>query len=769
MCSCSFWHFLSQVPCLSFRILAILLMLLSSINGCGTSSRPASIQPATSSSTSTCTAAPGPIVAIPSSSLSLSGAWRFAIDPDTSGQARGWAEPEFDDSTWMAVTVPHTWNVMPDHYSYDGIAWYRRSFMLPAIARHGHLRLRFEAVFYVARIWLNGIYLGEHEGGYTPFEFDVSGLAKPDRENVLAVQVDNRRATNRLPATVEPDWSFDWWNYGGIVRDVSLRISSCAFVAHQQITAVPRLVAMDEADTATITARVTVTNTSTEALEGVLTGEAFDEATGSPVLSPAPTSPISLSPGESIDVRLDASFAHPKLWHFDHPHLYRWLALLRTGDGQPLHTAEVTFGVRSVELRDARLYLNGEPVRLVGATRHADSPEHGLAEPITVMAADYNDLKTLNVVLSRPVHYPQAEFILDYADRHGILLIPEIPAWQLTAAQMADPHMRRLVQQRLLELITSHFNHPAVWAWSVGNEIASDTAAGHDFVESMIAFTKSLDPTRPVGFASNRLNKHPRADATASADFVLMNQYFGTWAGPKAGLDSALDAIHASWPHKPVIISEYGFEPHWERVKGAPSPEPWLYYAIPSEVPSDSETADLQRRQLIIEQMALFRRKPFIAGAIFWTYQDYRTPTNYMMGVVDAQRNRRGSWEVLREMHAPVLIDTVHISPLSDGTQRATVSLQTRGPIETDMPAYTLRGYRLRWGIASQRGGAVYAGGDLQLPTLAPGTAWSGDLEWKALGGRYVLTLGIIRPTGFTVIERSYDSQDQRLQGTTAR
>jgi beta-glucuronidase len=122
----------------------------------------------------------------------------------------------------MVVTVPHTWNVMPDHYSYDGIGWYRRRFMLPAIASHGHLRLRFEAVFYVARVWLNGIYLGEHEGGYTPFEFDVNGLAKPGVENILAVQVDNLRATNRLPADVEPDGSFDWWNYGGIVRNISI-------------------------------------------------------------------------------------------------------------------------------------------------------------------------------------------------------------------------------------------------------------------------------------------------------------------------------------------------------------------------------------------------------------------------------------------------------------------------------------------------------------------------------------------------------------------
>jgi beta-galactosidase len=115
------------------------------------------------------------------------------------------------------------------------------------------------------------------------------------------------------------------------------------------------------------------------------------------------------------------------------------------------------------------------------------------------------------------------------------------------------------------------------------------------------------------------------------------------------------------------------------------------------------------------------------------------------------------------------LIDAVRVSPTADGTRRATVSLRARGPIETDMPAYTLRGYRLRWLIASRRGETSYAGGDLQLPTLAPGAVWSGDLEWEVPGGEHTLTLSVIRPTGVTVIERSYDSRDEPLHGTTGR
>ena len=763
--------------------LIMLLLVLSSESGCGSTQTQPSIPtpvptliptsvptpiptPVPTTPPTLVTSISRPLLAVPSSSIPLSGEWRFATDPDALGETEGWVEPGFDDSSWVVVDVPHTWNVMADYADYEGVAWYRRTFTLPAEAEDAHLRLHFDAAFYLARVWLNGEYLGEHEGGYTPFEFDVSGIAKPGTENVIAVQADNLRATDRIPATLRPDWSFDWWNYGGIVRDVSLHLSSRAFIARQQIVAVPHLVAEDEADTATVTARVTISNTSTEPLEGTLTADVLDDATGLSVLDVLPTSPVSLSPGESLDVELTTTISTPKLWHFDHPHLYCWSASLLSADGQMLHTDEDTFGVRLVELGEAQFYLNGEPVRLVGLTRHADSPEHGLAETVTVMTADYDDLKRLNMVFSRPVHYPQSEFILDYCDRNGILLIPEVPAWQLTAAQMADPDMLELAQQQLSEMIAANFNHPSVWAWSVGNEFQSRTGPGHEYVREMIDLAKSLDPTRPVGFASHRLATQPQQDATDLADFVLMNQYFGSWHSPKDRLDRALDDIHSAWPDKVVIISEYGFEPHWNTFWGPPSDslDPAQYYFIPENVPSDSEEADAQRRQVIVEQMEVFRSKPFIAGAIFWTYQDYRTPSGFMMGVVDAERNRRGSRKVLREEYSPVLIDSVTFSPASGDRRSATVSLHTRGPVKEDMPTYTLRGYSLQWAVTSPQGDVTFSEGDIPLPALAPATTWSGEVEWVVPEAEYVVTLSIVRPTGFSVIEHLYNSQGEVLQ-----
>jgi len=712
-----------------------------------------------------------PLIAISPSSLPLSGAWRFAIDPDAVGEPHGWAAPGFDDSVWRAVSVPHTWNVMPEYVNYDGFGWYRRKFLLPEAAQPAHLRLRFEAVYYLARVWLNGEYLGAHEGGYTPFEFDVSGVARPCEENVVVVQADNRRLPNRIPPTPRPEWSFQWWNYGGLVRDVALLVTSRVFILNQRIVAVPHLVGEDEADQAMVTARVMVRNASTEAFSGTLSANIVDDFVGRPpkVASPS-TIPIHLTAGESAEVQLTVNVASPKLWHFDHPNLYRWSASLLTAESQALHTDEVTFGIRSIELKDTRFYLNGEPMRLTGITRHQDSPEYGLAETPEVMEADYADLKALNTVFSRPAHYSQPEFILDYCDRHGILLIPEIPAWQLSAAQMADPQVRELERQQMRETIAVNFNHASVWAWSIANEIESRTPEGNEFIREMVAYTKTLDPTRPVGFASYKLDILPWLDATAHTDFVMMNQYYGTWIGPEAGLGLALDSVHLAWPDKMVIVSEYGFDPNWDKVAGSLPPDPTKFYVAPESASPYSDAADAPRRRLIAEQTAVFRSRPFVAGAVFWTYQDWRSPFNFTMGIVDSQRNRHGSWEVLREEYSPVLIDSVSLSTLAAGRRWAKINLRTRG-LERDLPAYTLRGYRLYWSVTSKgtddgrrkTDEELSAEGNVPLPTLAPGSTWSGELEWERPVKDYVLTVSIVRPTGFTVIEHVYDAQGRRV------
>jgi len=285
-------------------------------------------------------------------------------------------------------------------------------------------------------------------------------------------------------------------------------------------------------------------------------------------------------------------------------------------------------------------------------------------------------------------------------------------------------------------------------------------------VKEMIAYVKTLDPTRPVGFASNRLGSRPWFDATKESDFVLMNQYFGTWVGPKQGLDPALDIIHKTWPEKTVMISEYGFEPHWNALWGPPTSTLNAddYYFVPDDTPSDSEQADLVRQQLITEQLDVFRSKPFVAGAVFWTYQDYRTRSNFIMGLVDFDRNRRGSWEVMREEYAPILIDSLQLSPAIEDHYNAAVNLHTRGPIDVDMPAYTLRDYSFHWALTSPNGSQLFSEGDIDLPTLAPASQWSGNIVFNIPTEKYIITLRVMRPTGYSVTEHSYDAEGKLIR-----
>lgn len=685
-----------------------------------------------------------PLLPVSQLSLPLREGWRFTIDPQKQGYLQGWHLPNFDETSWIPVTLPHTWNVTENFRDYEGLAWYRCSFSLPGSAQEGHARLCFQAVFYRARVWINGILLGEHEGGYTPFEFDLDQAVQYRASNCLAVEVDNQRAFDRLPALLPEGRSYGWKNYGGIVRDVSVEVTSRAYIAGQKLIATPQLDSPDEASQATLSAIVTIRNTSNRTFVGSLAPVIIEEGSGLEIrLQTTPS--FRVRGGENLEVPIETTLTGPRLWHFDHPHLYRWTASLLDAGGAEMHRADSTFGIRLIELKANRFYLNGEPVRLVGLSRHADVPGHGLAEGASIMAADFDDLKRLNMVFARPVHYPQAEFTLDYCDRHGILLSPEIPAWQLSAVQMADPRLQELERQQLREMITAGFNHPCIWAWSIGNELESNTAAGREFVRAMIAYAKELDPTRPVGFASyHLLVGRPWADATRYADFVMMNEYFGTWHGPKQALGLALDTLHAAFPQKTVFISEFGFFPHWQYVEGPEYLDPEQYYVTPPDALPDSEEVDQLRIQVLADHMAVFRSKPFVAGAVFWCYRG-------KMGVVDEFGHRRGSWQALRREFSPVLLEAVQSLPPQGNRQRAVIHLRARGPLETDLPAYTLRGYRLLWAAIAQE--QVTAEGEIELPVLAPGDAWHSEVNWESSLPADQLAISILRPTGFTALE----------------
>ena len=741
--------------------LVIALSLALALSGCESPQSPVVIATETPVVKPEISQSEGNLQAFPSVSINLGGAWQFSIDPGDVGEEEGWADPYFDDSDWQIVSVPHTWNVMKAYSQYEGVAWYRKHLELPQAVKGAYFRLRFDSVFYRAMVWWNGVYLGQHQGGYTPFAFPISEVIDPEGLNVVAVRVDNLRLPDRIP-----DDFFDWWHYGGIVRDVTIEATSHIYIDHQQITAIPHLTGWNEADQATITTKYVLINTSSEVFEGFLRADVIDDANEESMIYASVEGKVELLPKSQIEVELRVLIDEPVLWHFDHPHLYRLVTTLGGKDDRVFHEVIETFGVRLIELKDNSFYVNGEPVRLVGMTRHADSPEYGLAEPVSVMAADYDDMKRLNTVLSRPVHYPQHDFILDYCDRNGILLSPEIPAWQIEAAHLGNPEVRETAKQQLQEMILAGFNHPSIWAWSVANEIDSDTTQGHQYIQELMGLAKELDPTRPVGFASYRLFGNQALDATASTDFVFMNEYAGSWHGTKSDLPQALEQIHELWPDKVVIISEFGLEAGWTADWWMGSPSQYNtdnYYYIAPDTPPHSEEVYIQREQLILDQMDVFREYPYVAGAIFWTYQDYRSETDFHMGIVDEDRQRTPVWDVIREQFSPLWIEEIHPLSGSNDPYGFGIQLRSRGPIDKDMPAYTLRGYKVHWEILLNEGREVFMEGILMMPDMRPGTVWSGELIWTDPGEDYLVHVKILRPLGFTVVERIYNREGEKV------
>ena len=668
-----------------------------------------------------------------STRVDLDGPWRFRIDPQLEGIPKGWQNaPPIDAET---VRLPHTWGV-GRHEDHLGTAWYFKTVALPADFRTRHVELHVGAAFYRARVFWNGREVGTHEGGYTSFFFDVTPLLR--RENLIAIQVDNAPADNTIPgwarrlAPTGNVW-YDWWPYGGLVRGAWLEVSERALIRRQEIRS------RVAAGTATVTARIFAERVgSPEPL--TLKAQVFSPSTGKPVTEAT----ASLEGAQTVETALVLRIPSPELWHFDAPNLYTLETRLLDRSGAVVDAATERFGIRTLEIRDRGLYLNGERVRLSGLTRHEDSPWEGLAETAGTIRRDWDELKALNVTLTRPVHYPQNREVLDYADIHGVLLIPEIPLWQFSAEQLADPVVVNLAKRLVKEMIEEAGNHPSVLAWSVCNESATATPAGRAYVKALADYVRSIDPGRFVTFADDSLPRIKSGSESASeyADFVMVNEYFGSWAGPADELGPMLDRIGTFYPDKMFIIAEFG-------LAGFFDPDP--------------RKGDEHRIRIMRDQLREFERRDWIAGAIFWCYQDYKSHRNLWpglvkgyvdMGVVDENRQRKPSYDAWREETSPARIRATWARNSTGQPVGFSALVERRSPGE--IPSYDLRGYEAAWEVRAPDGTLV-AQGKTPLPIIgAPARVEGSWAAPPAVG--LELRFRVLRPTGFAAAELRVDS-----------
>jgi hypothetical protein len=654
--------------------------------------------------------------------VDLNQGWLFREDPEGRGEASGWSAtpPPATEN----VSVPHTWNVGRLH-DYFGVAWYFLKFERPPLASDARVRLNFGATFYAAKVWLNGELLGTHEGGFTAYAFEVTGKLKDS--NIIAVRLDNRPGIATIPgfgAGGEPEAHYDWWTYGGLVRSVWLSVSGPAFVERQFIRS-------RHSNGWTVDDRLRVQSASAASATLRLTARSADGTVA------AREEKRTLLKAGANEILFSLPLEEPKLWSLDHPELYDMSAEILDVKGRPLDVDQSTFGVRRVEIRDRHLYLNGERIRPTGMARHEDSPWEGLAETAGTMRHDYDEMVSLHTKITRPVHYPQNPFILDYADRHGILLIPEIPVWQFSEAQLSDPKVLRLAKQQMREMIEEAGNHPSIFAWSVANESAMATPGGIGYFRAMREFIRAEDPERYVSFAEDKLAKLDSAAQSAAndADFVMMNQYYGSWHGPAEALPGVLDKVDRLFPDKMVIISEMGFAGIFAK---------------------NAREADEARIKIFKEQMPLLAARDFIGGAILWCYQDYKSPRNLWPGLtegfvehglVDEWRQRKPSYAVWKDLNQPAAL---RASWQLNGAAVSGFSLQVVPHDAGALPYYPLHDYRLTWRVLAANG-TTLAHGERAFAGVAAGASFDESLPVGAKPNR--LRAELISPGGVAAAE----------------
>jgi len=654
--------------------------------------------------------------------ISLSGTWLFRTDPENRGESSGWHGPGALGEGWEEVSVPSTWQISEKTADYMGLACYRREFDAPEAWKERVVRVEFEAVYHSAVVFVNGRKAGEHIGkGYTAFALDITGLLEFGKRNVIAVRADNSFA----PAMLPRNNSYDWTPDGGITRPVSLIITPPVYLENVWIDALPDLAK----DKASLAVRAVVRNTTTQAAGFELGFRIVDEATGLAALGKATAIEVSIPAETSREVSLpEAVLDNPKLWHFDHPHLYT-LEVRLSRKGKAVHGLRENFGVRRIEARGTEFLLNGEPVRLAGVERMAGShPDFGMAEPDAWITHDHDDLKELNCVFTR-VHWQQDRRVMDTCDRKGILIQVEVPTWGPDTFGKLEGNVFEEIAanglEQLREMIGRERNHPCVFSWGLCNEVDGQNPVAQEFVRRMLREAKRLDPGRLCSYASNSLQATPERDVAREMDFIEWNEYYETWyGGDPESMRNNLEAIHQAFPDRPIVISEYG------------------YCACTAERPEN----DPRRVEILSRHNAIFRNCPWVGGLIFFDYNDYRTHMGdkgqgvlkqRVHGVVDVLGGRKPSFEALRRESSPVESLTVR----KEGGARRVV-VRTR----PDIPSYTLRGYKLRW-TAFGNGGIPLEKHESTLPDFEPGREWELLLEVREKDVRR-LRVDLVRPTG---------------------
>jgi len=564
--------------------------------------------------------------------LDLSGAWRFQaadVDPSLSFAERGDGtrraltaeagsrlQEGYDDSAWSQLAVPGTFSPPPSSRSTGG--WYRLRFAVPN-AWGARATLAFQSVGYVADVWLNGRYLGYHEGAWTPFAMDASDALRPGEANTLVVRVDDPEWGTRLD--IVPWGLADWWNYGGITGPVTLEDTPELSLVRADVT--PHL---DGADVSVVLQNAGQSADQLSLITEVLPAAIDSGNVADPDprhLVPADATPVA-SQVTSVDAmaggdvrRISASFVIRRgdLWSPLRPALYVLRAALVGPQGIADQLYE-TFGLRQVRVDGAapRLLLNGAPVAFHGVALHDEhvGPTDGgrpAGGPATDIADAMDVLRRVHDVgadLIRTGHHPPNPVLLSLADRLGFAVWEEIPLYHYTPETFQVAIDRGVAQQMLAEMALRDMNHASVLFHGLANE----STGGGERASALVTLRdldRRLDGTRLTGQAAYASDTAD--DTSADLDVAGYTFYYGVfYGGPLNGpaIARALDRLHERYPRKPLMILEFG---RWAD--------------SPAEEPEQTRVFEVTDGQLAQRFDTL--PSGYVGAAVWWTLDDYWT------------------------------------------------------------------------------------------------------------------------------------------------
>ena len=489
--------------------------------------------------------------------------WKFMLSDSVQAQ-----DPTFDDSAWQQVDLPHDYSITQEYsqsneaesgYLPGGIGWYRKSFTIDRDLAGKRIAINFDGVYMNATVWFNGVKLGTHPYGYSPFSFDLTGNAKFGEENTIVVKVENRLPSSR------------WYSGSGIYRDVTLTVTDGVHVGNNGVAIKTPSLATQNGGGVTMNLTTKVANDTKAAANITLKQTVFPKGGKTDAaIGTVTTASKSIAAGASADVTSTITAASPKLWSIKNPNLYTVRTEVLNGD-TVLDTYDTEYGFRWTGFDTTSGFsLNGEKVKLKGVSMHHDQGSLGAVANRRAIERQVEILQKMGVNSIRTTHNPAAKALIDVCNEKGVLVVEEVfDMWNRSKNGNTEDYGKWFGQTiagdnavlggdkdetwakfDLTSTINRDRNAPSVIMWSLGNEMMEGISGSvSDFPATsakLVAWTKAADSTRPMTYGDNKIKANWNESNTMGDNLTANGGVVGTNYSDGANYDK-IRTDHPSW------------------------------------------------------------------------------------------------------------------------------------------------------------------------------------------------------------------------------